>query len=104
MTYLTRVNNDTAELSVQASNRLAEIESTIKAAKEAEEEIKRAIKEEMEQAGVISVETDKVKISYIRGSDRESFDSKAFRKDNPELYDEYVKIIKVDPSVRITLR
>ena len=34
-------------------------------------------------------------------TERETFDSKQFKADMPELYDEYVKFSKVKPSVRI---
>lgn len=101
--YLT-IKKDGAELSAQVSKQLAELESTIKDAKKKEDLIKSALLEEMEKAGVLSVETDHVKISYTRGSDREVLDSKALRTDLPDIYDNYIVFQKVKPSLRITVK
>ena len=45
-----------------------------------------------------------LEVTYIAPSDRESFDSKKLREDNPDLYDEYVKMNPVKSSVRIKLK
>ncbi len=55
----------------------------------------------MEQNGIVKFENDNLKISYIAESERETFDSKQFKVDMPDLYDEYVKFSKVKPSIRI---
>ena len=60
-----------------------------------------ALLEEMEKKDIKKIDTPDVVISYISESDREVFDSKKFREDYPEMYDEYVKFSKVKSSVRI---
>ena len=60
-----------------------------------------ALLEEMESKDIKKIDTPDVVISYIAESDREVFDSKKFREDYPDLFDNYVKFSKVKPSVRI---
>jgi len=64
------------------------------------------ILEEMENKGILKVSNEIVglEVTYIAPSDRESFDSKRLREDNPDLYDEYVKISTVKSSIRIKLK
>ena len=93
-----------ALLDPETSSMIAEYERKMRALKEQEEELKNAIKAEMEEKGIIKIETDDVVISYIASTDRETFDSKALKKDNPDLYDEYVKMSPVKASIRIKLR
>lgn len=69
-----------------------------------EKDMKNGIKKAMEDNGIVSIETERINVKYIDASGRERFDSKAFRKDNPKLYDEYVKFTKVSPSIRVTTK
>lgn len=55
----------------------------------------------MEENGVVSIKGDGLSVTYIAPSQRETFDSKEFRADFPELYDSYVKLSPVKSSVRI---
>lgn len=77
------------------------IESRMKALKEEYDSFKTALQEAMEKHGVAKFEGDGIKINYIAEGTRETFDSKQFKADMPDLYDEYVKFSKVKPSVRI---
>lgn len=58
----------------------------------------------MEQQGIKSYENDYLKITYVAPTERKSFDSKAFLKDNPQYKGTYEKKTKVASSVRITLK
>ena len=80
---------------------IKEVESQMKALKEQYDGFKTALLEAMEKNGVLKLDCDGVKITYIAETERESFDSKQFKEDMPDLYDEYVKFSKVKPSVRI---
>lgn len=95
---------DKALLSMETTTRIAAYETTLQELKKGYDELKANILKEMEANNVVKLDTDDVVISYIAPSDRESFDSKAFRADNPDLYDEYVKITPVKSSIRIKLR
>lgn len=86
------------------SRRLAEYEKIIKRLKEQEDELKNSIMTAMEEYGVIKIDTDDVTVSYIAATARESFDSKKFKKDKPDMYDEYCNINPVKASIRIKLK
>ena len=101
---LIRVDDNVAVLSPSASAMLAEFERQAKAIEEKQKELKKRILAEMEANGILKIDTDDVTITYIAPTTREQFDGKAFRKDNPKLYDEYVKIGAVASSVRIKLK
>ena len=91
-------------LSDDIEKQIVSIEKRIKKLKEQEEAMKAALLSEMEAKNLIKLETDKMVISYVAPTDRESFDSKKFRSDNPDLYDEYVKISPVKSSIRIKVK
>ncbi len=92
------------ELDKSVSNKIAEFERQIKAIKEKEDELKQAILEEMEKKNIIKIDTEDLLISYVAPTTRETLDSKTFKNDMPEIYDEYVKITPVKSSIRIKLK
>lgn len=104
MDELIRVDQNTVLLNPQVSNNLAEFERMAKEIKAKRDELVQRILEEMEKHGLLKVETDDLTITYVAPYDKETFDSKAFRKDNPDLYDEYVKISTVKASVRMAVK
>lgn len=104
MDNLIIIEQNTALLNPEVSSKLAEFERMAKEIKAKQDELKQRILEEMESNGILKIETDELLINYIAPSSRETFDSKALRKDNPDLYDEYIKISPVSASVRIKLK
>ena len=101
---LIRVENGLAILDPEVSKTIADFERQIKAIKEQEDNLKKAILEEMEQRQIVKIETPDLLISYIATTDREAFDSKTFRADHGDLYDEYVKMTPVKSSIRIKVK
>lgn len=91
-------------LTTEATNKIAELERTITELKKIQDDVKKAIIEEMEQKGVVKLDNDVVTITYIAPTDRETFDSKKFKEEQPDMYDEYVKISPVKASVRIKVK
>lgn len=104
MSELIRAYEDVAILNPETAARIANFEKVIKEAKEREDELKRAILEEMESKNLLKVETDDLVISYIAPSDRETLDSKALRKELPDIYDAYVRITPVKSSLRVRVK
>lgn len=98
---LITINADTALLQPEISKKIADFERQIKEIKQAEDELKTKILEEMERKGLLKVKTDDLAITYVAPADRESFDSKKFREDHADLYDEYIKMTPVKASIRI---
>lgn len=72
--------------------------------KEDYDAFKRELLKAMEGNGITKIDTDTVTVSYIGATTRETFDSKAFKADMPELYDEYTKLSDVSPSIRIKVK
>lgn len=66
--------------------------------------MKKGLEDMFEQFGVEKWQTDAFTITRVKGSTRETFDSKKFKEDNPELYTEYVRTSEVKPSIRIKLK
>jgi len=66
--------------------------------------MKKGLEDMFEQFGVEKWETDAFTITRVKGSTRETFDSKKFKENNPELYAEYVKTSEVKPTIRIKLK
>ena len=106
MNDLIKIENGISILDAETSKKIADFEWAIKQLKEQEEELKEAIRAEMEAKGILSIkdETNGMTISYVAPSNRETFDSKKFKADNPDLYDEYVNFSPVKSSIRIKLK
>lgn len=98
------VIGDKGLLNPEISDKIADFEKKIKKLKEQEDLLKQTILEEMEAKGIVKIENDDLLINYIAPTDRETFDSKKLREDNPDLYDEYIKISKVKASIRIKVK
>ena len=92
---------NTALLNRDVAVKLAEFERMVKEVKAKQDELKQKILEEMESKGIVSIKSPELTISYVAPTSRETFDSKTFRKDHPDLYDEYVSISLVKASVRM---
>lgn len=101
---LITLNNDVAILDVETAGKIAEFEKMAKDIKAKEDELKKAILEEMESKGIIKLDTDVLSITYVAPTERESLDGKTLREELPDIYDAYVKISPVKSSIRIKLK
>ena len=101
---LIKVENEIGILNAEVSKNIAEFEKVIKELKEREEELKLNILAEMESKNLLKLETDDLMITYIAPSEKETFDSKKFREENSDLYDEYVKFSPVKSSIRVKVK
>lgn len=105
MADLIRVEHGVALLDAVAAENIAVFERMIKDAKQKEDILRAAILKEMEQKGILKIDIeDLLTINYVAATDRETFDSKAFKKDHADLYDSYVSISPVKPSIRIKVK
>lgn len=103
---LIKRENGITILDAETSGKIAEFERQLKAIKEQEEQIKKAILEEMESKGIIKLEDEinGISITYVAETTRETFDSKKFRADNPDMYDSYIRMSPVKSSIRIKVK
>ena len=104
MNNLIMLQEGVAVLDPATADKIADFERRMKEIKAAEDALKESILDEMEEKGILSIKTEQMTISYVGGSDRESFDSKRLRADDPDLYDQYVKLTHVKSSIRIKLK
>ena len=104
MNELIIMENETPVLRPEIASQIAEFERTVKYIEEQEKALKKAILEEMEAKGIIKIDTPDLTITYIAPTDREKFNSKQFRADSPDLYDQYVSMAQVKSSIRIKVR
>ena len=80
------------------------LEKQAKEIKDKQKEMQKVLCEAMEQYGVKKIDNESFVLTYVAEHDTERFDSKAFKEENPDVYDMYVKITKTSPSVRIKLK
>ena len=83
---------------------IAYYENEKKLAEENRNKVRDKIIEIMKEQGITKFENDNISITYIAPTDAETFDSKRFKEENPNTYQEYVKITHKKESVRITLK
>lgn len=96
--------NDVAVLNTATIAEIANLDKAIKELKDKQDALKSALLTEMRAKNIRKIENDVLSISYIFPTDREDFDKEAFRKDNPALYDSYVKMTPVKDSIRIKVK
>lgn len=72
-----------------------------------EEEKARALdtlRQTMEEAGVRQIETERIKVTLVAESRSKTFDSTRFKKEHPELAEQFLKETTRKAHVKITLR
>lgn len=104
MNDLIMVTDGVALLDAETSAKIAEFERKLKEIKEAEDVLRAAILSEMESKGIKKIDTDEISITFKASYDKESFQSKDFKKEHADLYDKYVKMSPVKASVTIKLK
>lgn len=95
---------ENGHLAAQTIEYIRATEARMKKEKEEYDAFKAELLQAMEQNNVVKIDTDEVLINYVAATNRETFDSKAFKADMPDLYNEYVKFSEVKPSVRIKVK
>ena len=98
-----RKDSDVA-LSEEVCEKIVRLEKQAKEIKKQQDSMKKEILDAMQKYGVLKLDNEFLKISFIPEHDTEKFDSKTFKEENPDVYDMYAKITKVKPSIRITVK
>lgn len=84
--------------------KIIKFEKQVKKIKDQEDAIKEEILKAMENIGLKKIESDLLNITYIEPTTRETFNLKEFKKDYEELYNQYINISVVKPSIRIKIK
>lgn len=104
MNELIKIEKGNATLAEEATRAIVEIETTMKTLKAKKDEYTAALLETMEANDIKKFDNEELVITYIAPSDRETFDSKKFREEHQDLYDEYVSMAQVKSSIRIKVK
>lgn len=91
-------------ISEEVCERIISLEKQAKEIKKQQDNMKAEILDAMQKYGVLKLDNEFLKIAFVPEHDAERFDSKTFKDENPDVYDMYVKISKVKPSIRITVK
>ena len=81
---------------------MIDIDSQLKALQKQRDTLLQGLKAEMEKAGVKKWETDSIRLTYVAPSKKETFDTKRFKADHPEIYSEYLRTTTTKSSIRFT--
>lgn len=101
---LIKLYGEAAILDGETAHKIADFEKLVKEIKTKEDELKKQILKEMQEKNIIKLETDLLNITYVEATERETLDSKTLREELPDIYDAYVKMSNVKPSIRIKLK
>ena len=74
---------------------------TIKRIQTEIDNIKIAIKEEMESRNILNVQTPEFNIAVRKAHTKKMFDSKKFKEDFPDIYEKYTRNIEAKSSINI---
>ncbi len=88
----------------EVCEKIISLEKQAKEIKKQQDSMKKEILDAMQKYGVVKLDNEFLKIALVPEHDAERFDSKTFKDENPDVYDMYVKISKVKPSIRITVK
>lgn len=80
------------------------LEKQKKDLEEQEKIMRQKLLEACEEYGVLGFDNDLMSVTYVPETTRESFDSKSFKEDYPELAPLYTKKSKVKASIRIKVK
>ena len=86
------------------ANELILIDKEEKELKEKKEKIRETLLKEMEDKGIIKISDENISITYKAPTERETFRTKDFKKDLPDLYDTYVEFTPVKSSLVIKIK
>ena len=75
-----------------------------KALEEQEASLREQLEKAMNECGVKKFENELLSITYVDATTRTSLDSKALKKDLPEIAEKYSKVSNVKASIKITIK
>lgn len=95
---------DNYQLSNIITSELRMIDEEKKELKRKEDAIRETLLKEMEDKGIIKISDENISITYKAPTEKETFRTKDFKKDLPDLYDAYVEFTPVKGSLLIKIK
>lgn len=90
-------------LPIETENKIAELLKTIDELTAKEDELKAELYDEMEKRGLLKINSEKITITFVAPTTRETFDKKGFKSKYPDLYDEFAGISNVKGYIKVEL-
>ena len=95
---------DNYQLADIITSELRMIDEEKKELKRKEDAIRETLLKEMEDKGIIKISDENISITYKAPTEKETFRTKDFKKDLPDLYDAYVEFTPVKSSLVIKVK
>ena len=95
---------DNYQLTDTIISELRLIDEEEKELKEKKEKIREILLKEMEDKNILKLENENISITRKEPTERETFRTKDFKKDLPDLYDAYVEFTPVKGSLLIKIK
>lgn len=95
---------DNYQLTDTIISELRLIDEEEKELKEKKEKIREILLKEMEDKNILKLENENISITYKAPTEKETFRTKDFKKDLPDLYDTYVEFTPVKSSLLIKIK
>lgn len=103
MNELVKIENNEIVISEDFRKKLINFEKLKKEIEYQSDVLKSELVDLMPKIGKERIILDGISISYRKGGTRKSFDSKTFQKENPDIYEEYLKVSEFNPSIVIKI-
>lgn len=100
---IVKVKNGQIEVAKELVKEIVEFEKQALQMKLKQEELKASLKKAMEENNIVFWETEGLKVSYRRASERTTVDSKRLKKEVPDIYEEYSKTSQVASSISLSI-
>lgn len=105
MALIKEDENEDIERLYDFESRIVEMETEVKRMKEMRDAVKQAIISEMERTNTLKLESDRMVISYVKPSEKRTYDVKAFiEKYGDEQLKEFERTTSVSSTVRIKIK
>ena len=95
---------DNYQLADIITSELKMIDEEKRELKRKEDAIRETLLKEMEEKNILKLESENVSITYKAQTERETFRTKDFKKDLPDLYDTYVEFTSIKSSLLIKIK
>lgn len=102
MNDIIKVEN--GEMTAETLNYIKDIETRMKIIKAEYDEYRTALFNAMKENNLIRVENDDLRINFIDKVKKEKFDTKAFKKELPVLYEAYTKLSEISEHITVSIK
>ena len=101
MNDIIKVEDGNAVMSMEFMTHMLSVKDQLKKLKEIDDANNEMLLEAMEKHHLIKFENDAILVNYIAPTDRETFNTKKFKEQCPDVYDAYCTMKPVKASVRV---